>query len=49
VLSLVGNDQEQISVDDTGDPRDGRETFISSDEDGEGVQVLTVRQAEKCP
>ncbi|MCI15146.1 hypothetical protein A2U01_0036282, partial [Trifolium medium] len=33
--------------DNTGDPRDGRETSLSSDEDGEGVQVLTARQAEK--
>ncbi|MCI71966.1 hypothetical protein A2U01_0093229, partial [Trifolium medium] len=30
-------------------PRDGRETSFSSDEDGEGVQVLTARQAEKRP
>ncbi|MCI68884.1 hypothetical protein A2U01_0090145, partial [Trifolium medium] len=36
-------------VDDTGDPRDGRETSLSSDEDGKGVQVLTERQREKCP
>ncbi|MCI48959.1 hypothetical protein A2U01_0070202, partial [Trifolium medium] len=43
------NDQEQISVDNTGDPRDGRETSISSDEDGESVQTLTERQREKCP
>ncbi|MCI71867.1 hypothetical protein A2U01_0093130, partial [Trifolium medium] len=49
VLSPVGNDQEQIPVDNTGDPRDGRETFFSSDEDGEGVQILTARQAEKRP
>ncbi|MCI19905.1 hypothetical protein A2U01_0041065, partial [Trifolium medium] len=33
----------------TGDPRDGRETSFSSDEDGEGVQILTERQREKCP
>ncbi|MCI48808.1 hypothetical protein A2U01_0070051, partial [Trifolium medium] len=33
VLSPVGNDQEQIPVDNTGDPRDGRETSLSSDED----------------
>ncbi|MCI85722.1 hypothetical protein A2U01_0107001, partial [Trifolium medium] len=32
-----------------GDPRDGRETSLSSDEDGEGVQVLTERQREKRP
>ncbi|MCI64026.1 hypothetical protein A2U01_0085283, partial [Trifolium medium] len=28
---------------------DGRETSLSSDEDGEGVQVLTECQAEKRP
>ncbi|MCI56517.1 hypothetical protein A2U01_0077768, partial [Trifolium medium] len=49
VLSPVPNDQEQIPVDNTGDPRDGRETSLSSDEDGEGVQILTERQAEKRP
>ncbi|MCI50035.1 hypothetical protein A2U01_0071279 [Trifolium medium] len=49
VLTPVGNDQEQISVDNTGDPRDGRETSLSSDEDGEGVQILTERQREKRP
>ncbi|MCI52257.1 hypothetical protein A2U01_0073501, partial [Trifolium medium] len=47
VLTPVGNNQEQIPVDNTSDPRDGRETSLSSDEDGEGVQVLTARQAEK--
>ncbi|MCI67625.1 hypothetical protein A2U01_0088884, partial [Trifolium medium] len=47
VLTPVGNDQEQIPVDNTGDSRDGRETSLSSD--GEGVQVLTARQAEKRP
>ncbi|MCI57340.1 hypothetical protein A2U01_0078591, partial [Trifolium medium] len=35
--------------DNIGDPRDGRETSLSSDEDGECVQVLTARQAEKRP
>ncbi|MCI51851.1 hypothetical protein A2U01_0073095, partial [Trifolium medium] len=49
VLTPVGNDQEQISVDNTGDPRDGRETSLSSDEEGEGFQILTARQAEKRP
>ncbi|MCI79321.1 hypothetical protein A2U01_0100592, partial [Trifolium medium] len=49
VLSPVGNDQEQVPVDNTGAPRDGRETSFSSDEDGEGVQILTERQWEKCP
>ncbi|MCI72316.1 hypothetical protein A2U01_0093579, partial [Trifolium medium] len=49
VLSLVANDQEQIPVDNTGDQRDGRETSLSSDEDGEGVQVLTERQLQKHP
>ncbi|MCI55699.1 hypothetical protein A2U01_0076950, partial [Trifolium medium] len=49
ILSPVGNVQEQIPVDNTGDPRDGRETSFSSDEDGEGVQILTARQAEKRP
>ncbi|MCI86719.1 hypothetical protein A2U01_0108000, partial [Trifolium medium] len=34
VVSPVGNDQEQILVYNTGDPRDGRETSLSSDEDG---------------
>ncbi|MCI72618.1 hypothetical protein A2U01_0093881, partial [Trifolium medium] len=29
VLTPVGNDQEQIPVDNTGDPRDGRETSFS--------------------
>ncbi|MCI52418.1 hypothetical protein A2U01_0073662, partial [Trifolium medium] len=29
--------------------RDGRETSFSSDEDGEGVPILTSRQAEKRP
>ncbi|MCI73240.1 hypothetical protein A2U01_0094504, partial [Trifolium medium] len=33
VLSPSGNDQEQVAVDNTGDPRDGRETSFSSDED----------------
>ncbi|MCI54240.1 hypothetical protein A2U01_0075489, partial [Trifolium medium] len=47
VLSPVANDQEQIPVDNTDDRRDGRETSLSSDEDGEGVQILTERQAEK--
>ncbi|MCI51022.1 hypothetical protein A2U01_0072266, partial [Trifolium medium] len=40
VFAPVGNDQEQVPVDNIGDPRDGRETSISFDEDGEGVQVL---------
>ncbi|MCI98308.1 hypothetical protein A2U01_0119611, partial [Trifolium medium] len=43
VLTPIGNDQEQIPVDNTGDPRDGRETSLSSDEEGEGVQILTER------
>ncbi|MCI49050.1 hypothetical protein A2U01_0070293, partial [Trifolium medium] len=42
----VGNNQEQIPVDNTGDPRDGREISLSSDED---VQVLTARRTEKRP
>ncbi|MCI86449.1 hypothetical protein A2U01_0107730, partial [Trifolium medium] len=29
--------------------RDGRETSLSSDEDGEGVQILRERQAGKRP
>ncbi|MCI80292.1 hypothetical protein A2U01_0101563, partial [Trifolium medium] len=49
VLTPVGNEQEQVPVDNTGDPRDGRETSVSSDEDGEGVQTLTKRQREKRP
>ncbi|MCI47699.1 hypothetical protein A2U01_0068941, partial [Trifolium medium] len=49
VLTSVGNDQEQIPVDNTVDPRDRRETSFSSDEDGEGVQILTERQREKRP
>ncbi|MCI87464.1 hypothetical protein A2U01_0108747, partial [Trifolium medium] len=49
VLSPEGNEQEQLPVDNTSDPRDGRETFFSSDEDGEGVQVLMERQKEKRP
>ncbi|MCI69261.1 hypothetical protein A2U01_0090522, partial [Trifolium medium] len=32
VLTPVGNNQEQIPVDNTGNPRDGRETSLSSDE-----------------
>ncbi|MCI72971.1 hypothetical protein A2U01_0094235, partial [Trifolium medium] len=36
ILTPVENDQEQIPVDNTGDPRDGCETSLSSDEDGEG-------------
>ncbi|MCI54782.1 hypothetical protein A2U01_0076032, partial [Trifolium medium] len=49
VLSPVGNNQEQLLVDNTGDPRDGRETSLSSNEDGEDVQILTERQKEKRP
>ncbi|MCI75259.1 hypothetical protein A2U01_0096527, partial [Trifolium medium] len=49
VLTPVGNNQEQIPVDYTGDPRDGRETSLSSDEEGDGVQILTERQRGKCP
>ncbi|MCI32011.1 hypothetical protein A2U01_0053223, partial [Trifolium medium] len=49
VLTPSGNDQEQVPVDNTSDPRDGRETSFSSDEDDEGVQTLTERQREKCP
>ncbi|MCI30578.1 hypothetical protein A2U01_0051788 [Trifolium medium] len=48
VLSPVANNQEPSPVDNTGDPRDGRETSLSSD-DGEGVQILTERQLEKRP
>ncbi|MCI84754.1 hypothetical protein A2U01_0106032, partial [Trifolium medium] len=33
VLTLVGNNQDQTPGDNTGDPRDGRETSFSSDED----------------
>ncbi|MCI63832.1 hypothetical protein A2U01_0085089, partial [Trifolium medium] len=33
VLTPVGNDQEQVPIGNTGDPRDGRETSFSSDED----------------
>ncbi|MCI90362.1 hypothetical protein A2U01_0111654, partial [Trifolium medium] len=40
---------EQIPVDNTGDPRDGRETSLSSDEEGDGVPILTERQREKRP
>ncbi|MCI80147.1 hypothetical protein A2U01_0101418, partial [Trifolium medium] len=47
VLSPAVNNQEQLPVDNTDDPRDGRETSLSSDEDGEGVQILTERQLEK--
>ncbi|MCI45967.1 hypothetical protein A2U01_0067207, partial [Trifolium medium] len=36
-------------MDNTGDPRDGRETSFSSDEDGEDIQILTERQLEKRP
>ncbi|MCI96589.1 hypothetical protein A2U01_0117889, partial [Trifolium medium] len=43
------DDQEQIPVDNTGDPRDGRETSFSSDKDDDGVPVLTERQREKRP
>ncbi|MCI43715.1 hypothetical protein A2U01_0064953, partial [Trifolium medium] len=43
VLSPAGNNQEQVPVDNTDDPREGRETSFSSDEDGEGVQILTER------
>ncbi|MCI78545.1 hypothetical protein A2U01_0099815, partial [Trifolium medium] len=49
VLTPVGNNQDQAPVDNTGDPRDGRETSLSSDEEGEGVQILTERQREKRP
>ncbi|MCI18127.1 hypothetical protein A2U01_0039279, partial [Trifolium medium] len=49
VLSPVGNNQEQLPADNAGDPRDGRETSLSSDEDGVGVQILTERQKEKRP
>ncbi|MCI35077.1 hypothetical protein A2U01_0056298, partial [Trifolium medium] len=38
-----------MPVDYTADPRDGRETSISSDEEGDGVQILTERQREKRP
>ncbi|MCI73202.1 hypothetical protein A2U01_0094466, partial [Trifolium medium] len=48
VLFPAVNNQEQLTVDNTGDPRDGRETSLSSDEDGEDVPILTERQAEKC-
>ncbi|MCI59588.1 hypothetical protein A2U01_0080843, partial [Trifolium medium] len=41
VLSPVENDHEQIPVDNTDDPRDGCETFLSSDEDGGDVRILT--------
>ncbi|MCI62473.1 hypothetical protein A2U01_0083730, partial [Trifolium medium] len=43
VLTLVGNNQDQTPVDNTGDPRDGRETSFS-DEDGDDVPILTERQ-----
>ncbi|MCI30557.1 hypothetical protein A2U01_0051766, partial [Trifolium medium] len=49
VISPAINNQEQLPVDNAGDPRDGRETFLSSDEDGEGIQILTERQLEKRP
>ncbi|MCI30003.1 hypothetical protein A2U01_0051212, partial [Trifolium medium] len=49
VLSPVTNDQDQLPVNNTGDPRDGRETSLSSDENGEDVQILTERQLEKRP
>ncbi|MCI82683.1 hypothetical protein A2U01_0103957, partial [Trifolium medium] len=45
----VGNNQEQTPVDNTGDPRDGRETSLSSDEEGDDVPILTERQREKRP
>ncbi|MCI21634.1 hypothetical protein A2U01_0042803, partial [Trifolium medium] len=48
VLSPVTNIQRQSPIDNTGDPRDGHETSLSSDE-GEGVQILTERQLEKHP
>ncbi|MCI31871.1 hypothetical protein A2U01_0053083, partial [Trifolium medium] len=49
ILSPVANDHEQTPVDNTGDPRDGHETSLSSDEDGEGIQILTKRQLQKRP
>ncbi|MCI55872.1 hypothetical protein A2U01_0077123, partial [Trifolium medium] len=49
ILTPVGNNQEQAPVDNTGDPRDGRETSFSSDEDGDGAPILTERQREKRP
>ncbi|MCI06128.1 hypothetical protein A2U01_0027184 [Trifolium medium] len=49
VLSPVTNDQDQLPVDNTGDPKDGRETSLSSDENGKDVQILTERQLEKRP
>ncbi|MCI51716.1 hypothetical protein A2U01_0072960, partial [Trifolium medium] len=38
ITSPAVNNQEQLSMDNTSDPRDGRETSLSSDEDGEDVQ-----------
>ncbi|MCH98288.1 hypothetical protein A2U01_0019288, partial [Trifolium medium] len=49
VISPGVNNQEQLPVDNTGDPRDGRKTSLSSDEDGEDVQILMERQLEKRP
>ncbi|MCI67128.1 hypothetical protein A2U01_0088386, partial [Trifolium medium] len=49
VLTPVGNNPEQAPVDNTGDPRDGREMSFSSDEDGDDAPILTKRQREKRP
>ncbi|MCI14536.1 hypothetical protein A2U01_0035667 [Trifolium medium] len=49
VISPVINNQEQLPMDNTGDPRDGREASLSTDEDGDDVQIFTERQLEKRP
>ncbi|MCI34673.1 hypothetical protein A2U01_0055893, partial [Trifolium medium] len=40
---------EQQQVDNVGDPRDGRETSLSSDDGGDDIQILMERQKEKRP
>ncbi|MCI52790.1 hypothetical protein A2U01_0074036, partial [Trifolium medium] len=49
VISPATNNQEQLPMDNTDDPRDGREASLSTDEDGDDVQIFTERQLEKRP
>ncbi|MCI89234.1 hypothetical protein A2U01_0110522, partial [Trifolium medium] len=47
--SPTNNVEEQQQADNAGDPRDDRETSLSSDDGGDDIQILTERQKEKRP
>ncbi|MCH95750.1 hypothetical protein A2U01_0016732, partial [Trifolium medium] len=49
IMSPVNDAEQQLPTNIVGDPRDGHETSLSSDDDGDAVQILTEWRKEKHP